>query len=153
MNQILINLKSILQIEAYNEKFQFEKALNQLRGHIDELDLVPGVLLHYKIAGNIDGVFVFKNTLQGEVIPILCYIHSINKSASKEDEKYEIILETRLPCIVGFFHGKQKPLVEDLCRDFVAELNRLDPNNNGHETSGRKFTCSLYCMSCDSPMR
>jgi hypothetical protein len=59
MNQIFINLKSILQIEAYNEKFQFEKALNQLRGHIDELDLVPAVLPHYKIAGNIDGVFVF----------------------------------------------------------------------------------------------
>ena len=96
---------------------------------------------------------MFENSLQGEVIPILCYCHSINLSASKEDEPNEIILENRLPFIVGFFHGKQKPLVEDLCRDFVAELKRLDPLNNGPETCGRKFTCSLYCMSCDSPMR
>jgi len=91
--------------------------------------------------------------VQGELIPILCYCHSINKSALPEDKEGEFIFEKRLPFIVGFFHGKQKPPVEELCKEFVAELGRLDPNNNGPETEGRTFTCSLWCMSCDSPMR
>lgn len=132
---------------------QFDKSLNQLRGHVNNLQSIPAKLPHYKIGCNFDGVSVFENSLHGEVIPILCYCHSINKSASQEDEPSEIIIETRLPFIVGFFHGKQKPLVEDLCHDFIIELQRLDPLNSGPETYGRKFTCSLYWMSCDSPMR
>ena len=96
---------------------------------------------------------VFKCTEQGEVIPILCSIHSISKSAKEEDNETEIILETRFPFVVRFCHGETKPEPEDLVAAFIKELKRLNPNNNGPETAGRKCTVTLHCMKCDTPIR
>ncbi|EFX65992.1 hypothetical protein DAPPUDRAFT_332646 [Daphnia pulex] len=82
----------------------------------------------------------------------------LNKDYFREklgtDLENEIILKIRLPFIVGYYHGKHKPSsVEDLLKDFISEPIKLHPDNHGPETEGRKCTCTIYCMSCDSPMR
>ena len=133
------------------EKLQMKNVLAKLRGHIAELG--PKKQLHYKICCNEDGVNIFNNSEQAEAIPILVYVHSISKSAAPEDVANEIILKTRLPFVVGYYHGKTKPSVEELTKDFVAELLRLHPDNDEPETEGRRCICELFCMTCDSPMR
>lgn len=131
---------------------QLKIAWNELRGQQHDL-VANGNKPHYKLDCNIDGVAVFKCSEQGEVIPILCCIHSISKSAKPEDRKTEIILETRFPFVLGFFHGQTKPEPEDLVDEFLAELEYLNPENNAPETATRKFTVRLHCMKCDTPIR
>ncbi len=129
-----------------------KEALNTLRG--EKTTLTSNLSLpHFKLDANIDGVAVFKCSEQGEVIPILCSIYSISKSASDEDKCSEIIFETRYPFVAGFFHGKTKPEADDLVAEFVEELERLRPDNNGPETIGRKCSIALHCMKCDTPIR
>ena len=130
-----------------------KEALDLLQGFQQEMTSAILNLPHYKVDCNIDGVVVFKCSEQGEVTPILCSVHSVSKSAKEEDKDTTIILETRFPFVVGFFHGKTKPEPEDLCSAFIQELDRLDPDNNGPETAGRKCTAKLHCMKCDTPIR
>jgi hypothetical protein len=132
-----------------SEKLQMEKAFLDIRGHVAALN---DKLIHYKITCNIDGGCVLKNSEQGEVIPILCFVNSISKSASPEDLENEIILKIRLPFIVGYYHGKHKPSsVEDLLKDFISELIKLHPDNHGPETEGRKCTCTIYSSVSSFP--
>lgn len=107
-------------------------------------------LPHYSINVNIDGVCVFNNSEQAEIIPILAAVHSVSKSYEHDEE---FLLPTCYPFIVGVFHGKTKPNVDRLCEAFLSELKRLDPANFGNDTEGRQCTVSLRSMICDSPMR
>ncbi len=150
---IVIKLKRCyLQILELDELLKQKESWNILRGVPNTFDSNVN-LVFYKIDCNIDGVVVFKCSEQGEVIPILCSIHSITKSAKEEHEITELIVETRFPFVVGFFHGQTKPEPEDLVAEFLNELIRLDPENSGPETDGRKCTASLHCMKCDTRTR
>ena len=142
----------MLQILEFNQERAVQEAWNHLGGiqrDYFELRCIP----HYKIDCNIDGVVVFKCSESGEVIPILCSIHSVSKSAKEEDQHTEYIFEKRYPFVVGFFHGKTKPTPEELMEALLRELEYLDPANTCPETEGRLFTASLHCMKCDTPIR
>ena len=107
----------------------------------------------YNIDGNMTALICLK-------IPRTLWVHnyfvlskSIALSSSAEDELDKIWMERTYSFIVGVYQGPGKPTVEELCEPFLAELRRLDPYNDGPEFEGRRFSASLRCMRCDSPMR
>jgi hypothetical protein len=130
-----------------------DRAQRILRGEKEsEPDELQTELPHYFIVINIDGVIAFTNSEQAEIIPILGLVYSVKRSAFSEEP--EIVLETRYPFVIGFFHGKEKPDLGKFLEPLFEELKRLSPNNaDPVQTAGREFTASLQCVVADTPMR
>lgn len=109
-------------------------------------------LFNFIIDINIDGVQVFNNSEQAEVIPILAVIYAIKQSA--DSTKPPVVIQLRHPFVIGFFLGKCKPNLDQFLAPLFLELKRLCPNNvNPDVTRGREFTASLRCVIADYPMR
>ena len=140
------------QIEQlFDREKALKKAFRILKGESEE-DEPSGPIPHYFLIINIDGVLAFTNSEQSEIIPILGLVHSVKSSAFSEEKA--ILLETTYPFVIGFFHGKSKPNLDNFLQPLLSELRRLSPNNNDPiQTKGREFTVSLRCVVADTPMR
>jgi len=58
---------------------------------------------HFEIDINIDGVQLFNNSEQAELIPILAVVHSVKKSAHGKERKH--IFKSSVPILIGYYHG------------------------------------------------
>jgi hypothetical protein len=110
----------------------------------EELD--PDNLPEFLIDINIDGVQLFKNSEQAELIPITAIIHSIRKWGK------ETILKSSTPILLGYYHGQGKPNVKKFLAPLLADLKDLH-KNNPNAPKGRQFTVKLRCIRTDAPMR
>lgn len=133
---------------------EIEKAKNNLRGEaIAEVDMTRETNIpHFEMDANIDGVVIFNNSEQAELIPILVVIHSIKKSAQSKDKKH--ILKSSTPILLGYYHGQGKPNIKKFLAPLLQDLKRLDPYNpNERERASLEFTVTLRCIRTDAPMR
>lgn len=83
-----------------------------------------------------DGVSWFKSSEQAKCIHILFNIHSVAK-LSRVDAPRRLLKQQ--PLIVGLFHGKTNPNVQDFTRTTVEELERLEYDNFLYDSQPFKF--------------
>lgn len=99
-----------------------------------------------------DGVLFFDNSEQAECIPLCVIVHSVSECSDRSRSK-PIMLHKWSPIIVEVAHCKDKPDVHLFLSAVIAEIKRLDPNNDDITTIGRQFTASIRCVIADWPMR
>ncbi len=97
---------------------------------------------HFEMDVNIDGVELFNNSEQAELIPILAVVHSIKKSAHCKEKKQ--ILKSSIPVLLGYYHGQGKPEIKKFLASLLRDLKRLHPDNpNEREKASLEFTVTL----------
>ena len=107
---------------------------------------------HFEMDVNIDGVELFNNSEQAELIPILAVVHSIKKSAHCKEKKQ--ILKSSIPVLLGYYHGQGKPEIKKFLAPLLQDLKRLHPDTpNEREKASLEFTVTLRCIRTDAPMR
>ena len=142
----------LFQLDKLDIEKEIEEAKAQLRSEVitmmeqegEEMD--PDNLPEFLIDINIDGVQLFKNSEQAELIPILAIIHSVRKAGK------ETIFKSSTPILLGYYHGQGKPNVKKFLAPLLADLESLH-KHNPNAPKDRQFTVKLRCIRTDAPMR
>jgi hypothetical protein len=90
----------------------------------------------FKIDINIDGTSIFKNSAAPQAIPILARIYSV----SRKGKEYVIPIRMAKPFVIGLYYGTEsKPPTEELCRDLIRDLVRLQPENKKADEISKRY--------------
>lgn len=105
---------------------------------------------HFEMDVNIDGVELFNNSEQAELIPILAVVHSIKKSAHCKEKKQ--ILKSSIPVLLGYYHGQGKPEIKKFLAPLLRDLKRLTLTIQTKEKKLRLNLLSLCVAFAQMPL-